>query len=51
MDVLERFPHPLPIKTDSDNTILIYSPELDGRAHAAQPISSWTDLSALQSLP
>ena len=50
MGVLQ-LPHPLPIKTDSDNNILIYSPELDGPAHAAQPISSWTDVSALQSLP
>ena len=46
-----HLPHPLPIKTDSDNNILIFSPELDGPAHAAQPISSWADASALQSLP
>ena len=51
MGVLQRFPHPLPIKTDSGNNILIYSPELDGPAHAAQPFSSWADLSVLQSLP
>ena len=51
MGVLQRFPHPQPIKTDSGNNILIYSPEMDGPAHAAQPISSWTDVSALQSLP
>ena len=43
--------HPLPIKTDSDNNTLIFSPELDGPAHAARPISSRADLSALQSLP
>ena len=49
MGVLQ-LPHPLPIKTDSDNNILIYSPELDGPAHAARPISSWADLSVLQSL-
>ena len=51
MGVLQRFPHPLPIKTDSGNNILIYSPEMDGPAHAAQPFSSWADLSALQCLP
>ena len=51
MGVLQRFPHLLPIKTDSGNNILIYGPEMDGPAHAAQPISSWADLSALQSLP
>ena len=50
MGVLQ-LPHPLPIKTDSDNNILIYSPELDGPAHAALPIGSWADVSALQSLP
>ena len=51
MGVLERFPYPLLIKTDSVNDILIYSPEMDGPAHAAQPFSSWADLWALQSLP
>ena len=33
MGVLQ-LPHPLPIKTDSDNNILIFSPELDGPARA-----------------